>query len=257
MGAINWQEVLFFGVDFYLAWLLIYMVLKLIRTNSRALQIIKGVLLIYGLNVVSQIFELTILSTLTSDIITWGILAVIIIFQPEIRNGLEQVGRRGGWWKSNKNKSGIDIVDNIVKAFESLSKEHIGALIVIERKIGLDEFIEPATPIQAIITPELLKTIFFPKTDLHDGAMIIREDSVWCAGAILPSTKRTDLDQTVGTRHRAAIGVSEVSDCIVLVVSEESGRVSIAKDGELNGYEKIFDFEKALRAILKEDVINE
>lgn len=238
-----------FVSDFYLAWLLMYIILKLIKANTRAIQIAKGVILICGLNFASQLFDLELLNKLTSEIMTWGILAMIIVFQPEIRSGLEQLGRNSTL-RSNEVKISDDLAHQLTQTLKDFSKERTGALIVIERQINLEEFIQTGTPLQSIITDELLKTIFMLKTPLHDGAVFVRQQKVWCAGAMLPVSQQEHLPQTMGTRHRAALGISEISDCIVLVVSEETGKLSIAKEGKIESFEKGFEFERALRQLL-------
>lgn len=240
-----------FVLDFSIAWIVVYSALGLIKANSRSIQIIKGVLMIYVLNVIASFFKMEILGVLTKDVITWGILGIIIVFQPEIRNGLEQLGRGRNFLRRDKTQASLNEVEQTVIAVERLSKSKTGALIVFEGKVGLDEYAETATPIQSVITSELIETIFFPNTPLHDGAMIIRKGEILCSGAILPSTSRTDLSQTVGTRHRAAIGVSELYDCLVVVVSEETGLISIAKNGEIQKFTKVFEFEKVFRDYLR------
>ena len=248
-------EILFtmikFVLDFAIGWFVVYSALSLIKGSSRSIQIVKGVLMVYLLNVAAAVFNMEILSVLTKDVITWGIIAIIIIFQPEIRKGLEQLGRGKGLLKKTKEQASLNEMDELFEAVERLSKSKTGALIVFEGKITLDEYAESATPIQSVITSELIETIFFPNTPLHDGAMIVRDGNILCAGAILPSTTRTDLSQTVGTRHRAAIGITEVSDSIVVAVSEETGLISIAKDGEIQRFSKMFEFEKKLREYMK------
>lgn len=238
-----------FVLDFYLAWLLMYIILKLIKANTRAVQIVKGVILICSLNLASQMLDLELLNTLTGEIMTWGIVAMIIVFQPEIRSGLEQLGRNSAL-RSNEVKISDDLAHTLTQTLKDFSKEKTGALIVIERQINLDEFIQTGTPLQSIITDELLKTIFMLKTPLHDGAVFIRNQKIWCAGAVLPVTQQENLPQTMGTRHRAALGISEISDSIVLVVSEETGKLSIVREGKIESFEKGFEFEQALRKIL-------
>lgn len=244
-------QIIKFVIDFSTAWLVVYLALGLLKANSRSIQIIKGVLMVYLLNVLAIIFNMEILGVLTKDVITWGILAIIIVFQPEIRNGLEQLGRGRGFFSRDKGKATLNEVEQVVEAVSQLSKSQTGALIVFEGKIGLDEYSETATPIQSIVTSELIETIFFPNTPLHDGAMIIRKGEILCAGAILPSTQRTDLNQTVGTRHRAAIGISELTDALVVAVSEETGIISIVRDGEMERFSKIFEFEKVFRQYVR------
>lgn len=245
----EFMEGIFFVLDFYLGWLLMYIILKLIKANTRAVQIVKGVILICSLNLASQLFDLETLNMLTGAIMDWGIVAMIVVFQPEIRTGLERLGRNRAF-RSTESKISHDLAHQLTQTLKDFSKEKTGALIVIEGDITLDEFIQTGTPLQSIITDELLKTIFMLKTPLHDGAVFIRNEKIWCAGAVLPVTQQEELPQTMGTRHRAALGISEISDCVVLVVSEETGKLSIAQSGKIESYEKRFEFEQALRKIL-------
>ena len=243
-------DLLLIGLDIYFVWLIIYYILKLIKSNVRAVQILKGVILIYIIDLVSQIFDLYTLNSLIGNIIDWGLLAVIIIFQPEIRSGLEQIGRNSTLNREQNKLAEHDIISILVNSVEFLAKRHIGALIVIERGVKLDEFITPSTIIDGEISQELLTTIFVPTTPLHDGAVMIREGKLYCAGAYLPSTRREDINKSFGTRHRAAIGISEISDSITLVVSEETGRYSIAYKGELKVYDRIDAFKEDLQKYL-------
>lgn len=237
--------------DFYLAWLLLFNILKLIKANTRAVQIVKGVILIFSLNLMSELFDLTLLNKLTGEIITWGLLVLIIVFQPEIRSGLEQIGRKSVK-KYSKENLNADFVHELTQTISFFSKEKTGALIVLERNINLEEFIKTGTPMQSILSDELLKTIFMLKTPLHDGAVFVRNQKIWSAGCVLPVSKQNDLPQTMGTRHRAALGISEISDCIVLVVSEETGKMSLVSKGNIHSFEKIFAFEQKLRELLEE-----
>ena len=238
-------------IDLYIAWVLVYAVLKLLQTNVRAIQIVKGIILLYVLNLMSQFFELSVISVLIDDVMTWGIVAIIIIFQPEIRTGLESVGRKGGIIQKVPLSRGEQWVSELLEAVKILADERTGALIVLENQVSLREISELATPLESIITSELLRTIFRNKTPLHDGAVIIRDGEIACAGAILPATTRDDLPQTTGTRHRAAIGVSEMSDSLTIVVSEETGQISMAFGGNLERYDKYFHFEQAFKQMLE------
>lgn len=237
--------------DFYLAWMLLFSILKLIKANTRAVQIVKGVILIFSLNLMSELFDLTLLNTLTGEIITWGLLVLIIVFQPEIRSGLEQIGRNSAK-KYSKENLNADFVHELTQTISYFSKEKTGALIVLERNINLEEFIKTGTHMQSILSDELLKTIFMLKTPLHDGAVFVRNQKIWSAGCVLPVSKQNDLPQTMGTRHRAALGISEISDCIVLVVSEETGKMSLVSNGSIHSFEKTFAFEQKLRELLEE-----
>ena len=177
-------------------------------------------------------------------------MAIIIIFQPEIRSGLEQIGRNSTLNREQNKFVEHDVISILANSVEFLAKRRIGALIVIERGVKLDEFITPSTIIDGEISQELLTTIFVPTTPLHDGAIMIREEKLYCAGAYLPSTRREDINKSFGTRHRAAIGISEISDSVTLVVSEETGRYSIAYKGELKVYDRIDAFKNDLKQYL-------
>ena len=225
------------GLDVYFVWLIIYYVLRLIKSNVRAVQILKGVILIYIIDIISQVFDLYTLNSLIGNVIDWGLLAIIIVFQPEIRSGLEQIGRNSTLNREKNILGDRDIVSILTNSVEFLAKRRIGALIVIERGVKLDEFITPSTIVDGEISQELLTTIFVPTTPLHDGAY-------------LPSTRREDINKAFGTRHRAAIGISEISDSITLVVSEETGRFSIAYKGELKVYDQVDLFSRDLKQYL-------
>lgn len=247
---ISFFDLLLVCLDVYFVWLIIYYILKLIKSNVRAVQILKGVILIYLIDIVSQIFDLYTLNALIGNVIDWGLLAVIIIFQPEIRSGLEQIGRNSTMNRERNVLAEHDVISILANSVEFLAKRRIGALIVIERGVKLDEFITPSTIIDGEISQELLTTIFVPTTPLHDGAIMIREEKLYCAGAYLPSTRREDINKSFGTRHRAAIGISEISDSVTLVVSEETGRYSIAYKGELKVYDRIDAFKNDLKQYL-------
>ncbi|MGL4336421.1 MAG: diadenylate cyclase CdaA [Turicibacter sp.] len=243
-------NIILIGLDVYFVWLILYYILKLIKSNVRAVQILKGVVLIYIIDLISQVFDLYTLNSLIGNVIDWGLLAIIIIFQPEIRSGLEQIGRNSMLTREKISGKNNDIVEILKNSIEFLAKRRIGALIVIERGVKLDEFITPSTIIGGSISQELLTTLFVPTTPLHDGAVIIRDEMLYCAGAYLPSTRREDISKQFGTRHRAAIGISEISDSITIVVSEETGRFSIAYKGELKVYDHIDLFYKDLKQYL-------
>ncbi|WP_235069511.1 diadenylate cyclase CdaA [Turicibacter sp. TJ11] len=250
VDSFKFFDLLLVGLDIYFVWLIIYYILKLIKSNVRAVQILKGVILIYIIDLVSQIFDLYTLNSLIGNIIDWGLLAIIIIFQPEIRSGLEQIGRNSTLNREQNKFVEHDVISILANSVEFLAKRRIGALIVIERGVKLDEFITPSTIIDGEISQELLTTIFVPTTPLHDGAIMIREEKLYCAGAYLPSTRREDINKSFGTRHRAAIGISEISDSVTLVVSEETGRYSIAYKGELKVYDRIDAFKNDLKQYL-------
>ena len=243
-----------FGLDIYFVWLIFYYVLRLIQSNVRAIQIVKGLIIFFVLDLISQLFNLFTLNMLIEMVINFGLLAIIIIFQPEIRSGLEQIGRNSMLNRSKNNLEEKGLVSILCDSVEFLAKRRIGALIVIEREVKLDEFITPSTILASKLSKELLTTIFVPTTPLHDGAVIIREEMLYCAGAYLPSTRQEDINKAFGTRHRAAIGISEISDSITLTVSEETGRFSIAHNGVLKVYEQIDLFKEDLQRYLENKI---
>jgi diadenylate cyclase len=198
--------------------------------------IFKGIIFIFVLKVLSDWFSLTTIGFLLDYIIEWGILAIIVIFQPEIRNVLEQLGRSQllGRHKVLTVDERERVVYEIVTAMDSLRKTRTGALIVIERDNSLNDYIQKSKKIYADISSDLLMSIFFPNNPLHDGGVIIQGDKIASAGAVFPISLTGKINKKLGTRHRAALGISEESDCIAVVVSEETGKISIAIDGMLN-----------------------
>ena len=187
------------------------------------------------LKIISSVFNLVTIEYLLDYVIEWGVLAIIIIFQPEIRNVLEQLGRSQllGRHKTLSVDERERLVFEIVSAIDTLRKSRIGALIVIERDNSLNDYISKAQPIYAAISSKLLQSIFFPNNPLHDGGVIIQGDQITCARAVFPTSDNVKVSKRLGTRHRAALGITETTDCISLVVSEETGRLSIALNGEL------------------------
>ena len=223
-------------IDICIVWVLLYNVLKNIRKNVKFSMLFKGILAIVVIKPISDFFGLVTVGLLFEYIIAWGPLAIIIIFQPEIRNVLEQLGKSKllGRHKVLTVTEREKLVSEIGVAVDYLRKNRIGALIVIERDTSLSEYIEKAKQIYAQISNELLCAIFFPDNPLHDGGVIIQGDKISCAGAVFPTTVDMKFSKRLGTRHRAAIGISEESDCLAIVVSEETGRVSLAVGGKLN-----------------------
>ena len=224
-------------VDISLVWMLIYFVLKNLKNNIKMILIFKGVLIIIILKLLSDyVFKLTTLGYLLEYVKMWGPLALIIIFQPEIRNILEQLGRKQ--MITNHRTLTMDerekVVYEITNAVDYLRKARMGGLIVIEREISLNQYIERSKNLYADISSELLISIFFPRNPLHDGGVIIQGDKIACAGAVFPISLNNKINKKLGTRHRAALGISEEADCIAIIISEETGKVSIAMNGVLN-----------------------
>lgn len=223
-------------IDICVVWAGIYFVLKSIKTNVKFTMLLKGIIVIVIIKIVSDLFDLTTIGLLLEYVIMWGPLALIIIFQPEIRSVLERLGRSQllGRHKTLTISERERIVYEIGLALEYLKKHRIGALMVIERDNSLAEYIERSKKLYADISNELLVAIFFPDNPLHDGGVIIQGDKVTSAGAVFPTTVEMKFSKRLGTRHRAAIGISEETDAIAIIVSEETGRISIAVNGDLN-----------------------
>ncbi len=222
-------------LDISLVWLAIYYILKNIRNNVKLTLLFKGVAIILALKIISNLLGLTTIGLLLEYVIMWGPLALIIIFQPEIRNVLEQIGKTQllGRHKVLTVDERERLVYEIVSAVEYLRKARIGALIILERDISLANYIEKSKKIYADLSSDLLISIFFPNNPLHDGGVIIQGNRISCAGAVFPTSNSSKVNKKFGTRHRAALGITEESDAISVVVSEETGRVSVAVKGEL------------------------
>ena len=235
-------------IDISLVWLMFYYILKNIKNNVKMVLIVKGIFLIIVIKVISNILNLYTIGLLLEYILEWGPLAIIVIFQPEIRNVLESIGRTQllGRHKILTVDEREKVVYEIMDAVEYLKKNRIGALIVIERDMSLQEYITPATKVYADLTSPLLGTIFFPNSPLHDGGVIIQGDRITCAGAVFKTSMNPAISKRLGTRHRAALGIAEETDAIALVVSEETGKISIAVDGELKNNLSLDEFRMTL-----------
>lgn len=221
-------------IDILIVAYLIYRMYKLI-IETRAELLLRGIILILLLIPISYIFNLTMVYTIISKAITIGVLTLVIIFQPEIRRMLEHIGRSAFSDRRVLRDTDIltKVVNEIVAAMDNLSKTKTGALIVIEQDTGLGDISETGIRIDALVSTSLLENIFVPNTPLHDGATIIRGDRIMSSGCVLPLTTNKDISKKLGTRHRAALGLSEVSDSLVLIVSEETGTISLALNGKL------------------------
>ncbi|GAA0700725.1 diadenylate cyclase CdaA [Paraclostridium ghonii] len=224
-------------VDIAIVTYIFYKVYTFIK-DTRAEQVLKGMLFLLVATKVSEIFNLHTLYWMLENTLTVGLIAVLIIFQPELRSGLEYIGRTkfNFLGKNNYTISEEELkkdIEEIVECLYSLSRQKIGALIIMERDTRIGEVINTGTIIDGEISRQLLINTFIPNTPLHDGAVVIRDGKVKAAACFLPLTENKDLSKDLGTRHRAAIGVSEISDCLSLIVSEETGAVSIAKSGKL------------------------
>lgn len=223
--------------------------------NSRAWQLLKGIFFLVIANVISYALQLRILNFLLNIIMTWGVFALIVIFQPELRRALEQLGTNKftkffGIDKDIATRTKEDIY-KIIIATKELAKTRTGALIVLEREIQIKDIIATGIGIQSEVSPQLLVNIFVPNTPLHDGAVVISNNKIAAAACMLPLAADSDIARELGTRHRAAIGISKESDAIAIVVSEETGKISIAKDGTLIADVK----EEAMKKILIKNII--
>lgn len=240
-------------IDISLVWLMFYYILKNIKNNVKMVLIVKGIILILAIKLLSNLLNLYTIGLLLEYVLEWGPLAIIVIFQPEIRNVLESIGRTQllGRHKILTVDERERVVYEIMDAVEYLKKNRIGALIVIERDMSLQEYITPATKVYADLTSPLLGTIFFPNSPLHDGGVIIQGDRITCAGAVFKTSINPAISKRLGTRHRAALGIAEETDAIALVVSEETGKLSIAVDSELKYNLSLDEFRMTLVDELK------
>lgn len=223
-------------IDILFVAFVFYFLLLLIR-GTRAVQLLKGVFIVVIVALISSLLHLSASNVLLGKIIQIGLFAIPVVFQPELRRALEQLGR-GGFWTLSLSTQGTEevqqTINEIVKASQVLAKTKTGALVVVERKTGLTEYIETGTAIEGRVSSELFINLFIPNTPLHDGAVIVRNQEIVAAGCFLPLTENRRLDKQLGTRHRAALGISEQSDGVAVVVSEETGKISVGVDGVLH-----------------------
>ncbi len=225
--------------DIGLMWIIVYYAIKLVRNNARTVQIFKGVILILLIRGIATGLGLKTTAWLAGLFVNFGFLAIIIIFQPEIRNLLEKLGKTSVFTRIST-LTGSErerLVDELVNAAVALSKEKVGALITIEQASSLQDYIRTGSPMNSMVTSDVLRSLFSTNTPLHDGAVIIQGDRIACASAYFPPTNM-DLPTRFGARHRAALGISEITDSITIVVSEETGRISIAENGVLYAMSK-------------------
>ena len=221
-------------LDIFIMWGVLYWSIKIIRGNSKTVQIFKGILVILIIDVIARFLGLKTVAYFANIFVNWGFLAIIIIFQPEIRNLLGRLGKTNVLSRiiTLTGNEKENLVDQIVTATMLLSKDQTGALICIEQSHRLDDFIATGTRLNSDVSAELLTSIFVTSTPLHDGAVIIQGDKIACASAYFPPTN-LELPNRYGSRHRAAIGISEITDAVTIVVSEETGSVSITQDGKI------------------------
>lgn len=226
----DWRNIL----DVALVALIFYWMLRLFR-GTQAIQLVRGLLVLaLATAIVNQVVQLTAFTWLISNSAAVILVAIPVIFQPELRRALERVGRTAPLLvRRNDNTTTQTLVSEVIKAVEQMSERHTGALIVFEGSTGLGDYIDRGVALDAVVSSELLTTIFFPNTALHDGAVIVSRERIAAAACVLPLTQRELGDSQLGTRHRAAIGVTEQADALSVVVSEETGGISVARNGRI------------------------
>lgn len=228
------SRVIILIADILIVAMIVYYLIKLIK-KTRAEQIIKGVIILLILLVISKLLNMVILNFILTNFLTYGMLLFIVIFQPELRNAFEKIGRSKivDVFDMDENILVKHSISEIVKAVEIMSLKKIGALIVIERNTKISDVIKEGISISAKVSSELIQNIFMPRTPLHDGAVVIDRSTIVAAKCILPLASESNIETALGTRHRAAIGITELSDTVVIVVSEETGIISLAESGKL------------------------
>jgi len=213
-------------------------------SNTRAIQLLKGVIIIFIVAILSQLFRLDTLNWLITNLTSYVVITVIILFQPELRRLITQFGQRN--WISNAITSEAFQLDELVNSLIAMSEEKIGSLIVIERNTGLRSYVESGVIINSSISEEIIRTIFYPNTPLHDGSIIIQEGRISSAACYLPLSDSKQLKKHHGARHRAALGIAEETDALVLVTSEENGNISIMVNGKLYSKIKVSDIKNMI-----------
>lgn len=238
-------------LDIVIVAYLVYKILGFIQ-ETRAQQLVRGLVVLGIVFFLSDFLKLYLLNWLLRNFVTMGLFALIVLFQPELRRGLEQLGRRNivsGQFRSLDKENAIEVVKEIVAAVDDFSAIRTGALIVFERETMLNDIIETGTIVDARISVRLLGNLFYEGSPLHDGAVIIRGDRIHAASCVLPLTEKKNIGRNLGTRHRAGLGVSEVSDALVIVVSEETGVISVAENGNFRRFMDLKSVEKILLGV--------
>ena len=238
-------------VDILIVSILIYEGLKLIR-GTRAMQMATGSLLVLLLFYISQLFPLQTVSWLIRNVLAYAIFAAIVLFQSDIRRALSHLRRAPFFRYFGRAERASETIEEVVTAAGMLAKDSVGAIIILEREIGLRNYVESGIPIEAAVSYDLLTTIFQPTSPLHDGAVIIAEDRIAAAACFLPLTVNPKLDRDLGTRHRAALGLTEESDAIAVVVSEERGEISLSTRGQIERRLSVEDVRARLQALILE-----
>ncbi|MEE0771699.1 MAG: diadenylate cyclase CdaA [Anaerovoracaceae bacterium] len=236
------------AIDILIVAFVIYQLLKLMK-QTRAEQLLKGVIFLVVATVITGLLNLHTINWILKGAVSLGAVAIIVVFQPELRRGLEYMGRskivKAPISQMDKEK-GKKITAHIVRAIETFSRDRVGALIVFERETNLTDITESGTVLDAEMSEQILGNIFYEGAPLHDGAVIIRDGRVYAAGCVLPLSSTTEISKNLGTRHRAGIGITEHSDALVLIVSEETGIISMAREGQLSRFLDIKTVEKTI-----------
>lgn len=222
-------------MDLAIVLFIAYYIIRILR-QTRAKQIVKGILMLVFLVIIAKVFNMVILNFILTNFVTYGVILLIVVFQPEIRNVFEKLGRRSklvGVFDMDDNIMVKHSISEIVKAVEIMSLKKIGALIVIERNTKVSEVLKEGINLSAKVSSELIQNIFMPRTPLHDGAIVIDKSEILAAKCILPLASEVSVPKNLGTRHRAAVGITEISDALVIVVSEETGIISLVENGKL------------------------
>lgn len=244
----EWRSV----VDIVIVTAVLYQFFMLIR-GTRAVQLINGLVVLIIVSYLADRFRLTTINWLLKQVWSMLLVALPVVFQPELRRALEQLGR-GKFFARHPSTLGSEalnrVIEEMVRCTQVLSKNRIGALVVIERETGVQDYVETGIKIDGVVSSEFLVNIFIPNTPLHDGAVVVRADRVAAAGCFLPLSENPNIQKELGTRHRAALGLSEVSDAIIVVVSEETGAISVAIDGSLT---RFLD-DKSLKDLLQREL---
>lgn len=239
-------------LDVAIVAVVIYSVMKFIR-QTRAMQLLKGLGILLVVMYLSDWLQLNVINFILINTMQVGVTALLIVFQPELRRALEHMGRSklSGILNFEESKTMVDIIDEVCIAVSSCSKTKTGALIVFERKSGLGDILTGGTLLNADVSSEVLENIFVPNTPLHDGAVIIRGEKIYMASTVLPLSSNKNLSKEFGTRHRAALGVSELSDCVALVVSEETGKISVMMNGDMVRNLSVSSLSRLLNKVLQ------
>lgn len=247
IGNFNLFELLINTIDILLVTYLIYKLIMVIK-GTKAVQLLKGIFVILIVTLISERLQFQTLNWMMQQVLSWGVVAFVIIFQPELRRALDQIGRGRLFSRTVNHEDEVQerIVEAITKATDYMAKRRIGALISIERETGLADYIETGIPLNAKISSELLINIFIPNTPLHDGAVILQKNTVAAAACYLPLSESPFISKELGTRHRAALGISEVTDSLTVIVSEETGAISLTKNGELHRDLKLDKFKELI-----------